>query len=385
MKFDLTDEQQELSSFLRNLLGQRAHSAQARATIDSEASFDVELWGVMCEQIGVASLAIPEEYGGAGFTTRETHLVLEELGRTFAPSPFLGSVAIAAQAIIESGNAEAAGRLLPEIAAGEAIATLAWAAPDGRWAPARVGVTAELAGADAAASAASAASAAAAWRLSGQVPSVLDGIAAQIVLAIAQTPAGPALFAVEDTSAASVTREHTPTLDQTLELATLTFTGATATLLSDDAEVIERVRLHALTAITALQVGTAARALEETVEYSKQRTQFGRQIGSFQALKHRMAELHVLLETARTTSAAAAWAEAEHDAQWAQLAPLAKVTASDALTQIASEMIQLHGGIAITWEHDAHLVFKRAHATAQLFGSPAELRALRAVELGLAV
>lgn len=367
MQFELSEEQQELRAFLRELLEQRASSTQVRATVSGDAPYDTALWSVLCEQIGAASLAIPEQHGGSGFTTRETHLVLEELGRALVPSPFFGSVAIAAQAVLESGNDEAASRLLPAIACGEHVAALAWAAPDGSWNPASVRVTAS--------------SDTNGWLLSGRVPYVLDGASADVVLAIAQTPAGPALFAVEDLE--SVTRTATPTLDQTLQLAVLDFTAAPATLLSDSPEVLERVLLHALTAVTALQVGAAQRALEDTVTYSKQRTQFGRQIGSYQALKHRMADMHVMLETARTTSYAAAWAEATGDAEWPSLARLAKATASDALSTIAGEMIQLHGGIAITWEHDAHMVFKRAQATAQLFGSAAQQRRTRAAELGL--
>ncbi|WP_427869511.1 acyl-CoA dehydrogenase family protein [Leucobacter luti] len=388
MQFELTEEQQELGAFLQELLEQRATSTQVRETVASGAPYDPALWSVLCEQIGAASLAIPEEYGGSGFTTRETHLVLEELGRALAPSPFLGSVAIAAQAILESGNAEAAARLLPGIASGERIAALAWATPEGEWNAPNVSLVAREGDG---------------WALSGSVPTVIDGGHAEILVAIAQTPAGPALFAVEagaveagadpaaehsaaaHPAAARVTRTVTPTLDQTIQLATLDFDEAPATLLSDRPEAIEATRLHALTAITALQIGTAARALEDTVTYSKQRTQFGRQIGSYQALKHRMADMHVLLETARTASYAAAWAESERAelAEWAELAGLAKSIASDSLSAIAGEMIQLHGGIAITWEHDAHLVFKRAHATAQLFGTAERLREERAQRLGI--
>lgn len=375
MQFELSEEQQELTSFLRDLFDQRSGSAEMRKTIEGDSPYDAGLWSVLCEQIGAASLAIPEEFGGAGFTTRETHIVLEELGRALTPSPFLGSVAIAAQAILEAGakmNSDASERLLPGIAAGETIATLAWATPEGNWDPV-----------NAAAQATQAASGGADWELNGTVPLVLDGTYADVVLVIAQTPNGPALFELRDTSTLQV--EATPALDQTLNLATLTFEDTAATLLStpSDHELLETIYNHALTAVTATQVGTASRGLEMTVEYSKQRSQFGRLIGSFQALKHRMADMHVLLETARTTSGAAAWAEVNHSDDWSELTALAKATCSDALSHIAGEAIQLHGGIAITWEHDAHFVFKRAHATAQLFGTAREQRSRLADALRL--
>lgn len=362
MEFALTEEQQELESFLHELLNQRSDSAAVRRVIKSDAPFDRELWAVLCEQIGVASLAIPEAYGGAGFTTRETHLVLEALGRSLTPSPYLGSVAITAQALTESGNAALCEALLPGIADGTHIGALAWADPAGQWAPERVAVKATAQGDS--------------WTLSGEVPFVLDAGSADTVLAIAQTSDGPALFATTDT--ATLTRTAIPTLDQTLSLASVQFADTPAGLVTNDPGVLRRIRLHALTAISAMQLGTAARALDDTVEYAKQRVQFGRPIGSFQALKHRMADMLVALEQARTTSYAAAWAQAHNDPEWERLAVLAKTTANDALTLIAGEMIQLHGGIAITWEHDAHLIFKRAHATAQLFGTSATLRTERA-------
>lgn len=369
MQFELSEEQSELAEFIRELLGSKSDSASVRETIAGDASFDAELWSVLCEQIGAASLAIPEEYGGAGYSTRETHLVLEELGYALTPSPFFGSVALAAQAMLATGNAEACGRLLPEVAAGSRIATLAWADPSGRWSPAAVGVSAVEAGGT--------------WSLSGAVPLVIDGGSASLVLVIAQTPRGPALFEVLD--AAAIAREITPALDPTLEFATFRFDGVAAAPLAfeADAPFFDRVHDLALTALSAVQVGAAARGLDMTVAYAKQRAQFGRLIGSYQALKHRMADMHVRLETARTTSRAAAWAAASGAPELGELAALAKTWCSDSLSFIAGETIQLHGGIAITWEHDAHLVFKRAHATAQLFGSPGEQRARTAELLGL--
>lgn len=362
MDLQPTEEQLELRSIVDELLAQRASSQQVRAMLTAEAPYDAALWSVLCEQIGAAGLAIPEAYGGAGFGARETQVVLEALGRTLVPLPYLGSVAIAVPAILASDNADATGDTLPQLAAGEELAALAWAAPDGRWAPEQVAVTAEQDAAEPGR-----------WRLRGAVGYVLDGDTARVLITIAQTPAGPALFHVPATE--SVTRTHTPTLDPTLWLARLEFRDAPATLLSDDPAAIATTHTHALTAVAATQVGTASRALHDTVTYLQQRVQFGRQLGSYQALKHRIAQMYVALETARTTATAAATALADDDAAAPRLARLAKATASDTLRLLASEMIQLHGGIAITWEHDSHLVFKRAHATGLLFGTAATLRA----------
>lgn len=368
MEFQLSEEQESLQGFVCELLTQRADSAKVRATLASDEAYDRDLWRVLCEEIGAASLAIPEEWGGSGFTTRETHIVLEELGRALAPSPFLGSVGIASQAILAANHAATNERLLPGIASGESVAALAWATPTGKWNPAEAAVTA---------------TSGESVTLSGRAPLVISGSEADTFVVIARSPEGAALYAVTDAS--QMSREATPTLDQTLSLAACTFDGVAAERISapGDDSVFDAVLAHVLTAVTATQIGTAARALDMTVEYSKQRSQFGRVIGSFQALKHRMADMHVQLETARTTSFAAAWATANGEPGALDLARIAKATCSEALSHIAGETIQLHGGIAITWEHDAHLIFKRAHATNQLFGTAREQRIRIAETLAL--
>ncbi len=368
MQFELTEEQTELVAVMRSVLVQRSSSAAVRQAMASELGYDPELWRVLCEEIGAASLAIPEEYDGAGYTSFETHLILEELGAALTPSPFLASVAIAAQALLAAADEDANARLLPEIAAGSRIATVAWADERGRWSPHTMAVHGFERGDH--------------WTLSGRSPLVLDGGHADTILVIARTATGAGLFEVIDN--ATVTREVTPGVDPTLSFATLTFVNTLARPLSvNDDEVLDRVRDIALTAISALQLGAASRGLASTVEYSKQRFQFGRAIGSFQALKHRMADMHVQLETARTASRSAATVVAGNLPGRAQSAALAKAWCSDALDLIASETVQMHGGIAITWEHDAQLIFKRAHATAQLFGTAAEQRVRMAALLGL--
>jgi len=358
MSFEPDEEQQELVALVRGILSQRADSAAIRRALASDERFDVDLWRLLCEEIGIAGMAVPEEYGGAGFTLREAQLVLEEIGYSLAPSPYLGSVAIAAQSILASGDEDASARLLPGIAEGSSSAALAWADPSGRFSPENTDVQATQDGG---------------WTLTGSAGLVLDGAIADVMLVIAQTIDGPRLFEVLDADA--VVREDVPTMDLTLRLVTLRFDAVPARPLGDgDPAVLENVRALALAAISAVQAGTAARALDMTVEYAMQRVQFGRQIGSFQAIKHRLADTHVQVEVARTASRAASDALTSGAEDRFQLAAIAKATCSEALQFIGSETIQLHGGIAITWEHDAHLIFKRAHALGQLLGTARELR-----------
>lgn len=301
----MTPEQLALRDAVRSLLDK--HS-DVRAAVETPHGYDKDLWARLTD-IGV--LPIPEQYGGSGATFDETRIALEELGRTLTPAPLLAST-IAARALLATGNDEACGRLLPRIADGT-VATLIWPWNDD---PARY---------------------------------VLDGDLAEILL----LSDGTDLYEVS-----RATREHTPTMDLTRRLATVDLTNAEKTKIGPWSPQIRDI---ALAALSAEQVGAAARALELTVEYTKTRVQFGKPIGSFQALKHRMADLHVLVETARSAALAA------HDEV---SAAVAKVYCSEAFFKVAAEMVQLHGGIAITWEHDAHLYFKRAHGSGQLFGSP---------------
>jgi alkylation response protein AidB-like acyl-CoA dehydrogenase len=319
MEFALSEEQQELASTVRALLDKRADSAAVRTAMASESGYDDDLWQTLCEQIGVAALVIPEEQDGVGATLFETAVVLEELGRSLAPNPLLAS-AIAAAALLLHGSDEQRAELLPRIAAG----TLA------------TGVL--------------------------EPPLVLEP-AAEIVL----IPRGDGL------EISAHRPETRPALDPTLRLGHLDTEVAPSQPLRDVATAL----------VTALQLGCARRALDMTVAYTKERVQFGRPIGSFQALKHRMADLLVLLEMTRSASWAATGAASsylrepttERAATLHARASIAKAYCSDALDRIAGETVQLHGGIAITWEHDAHLVLKRAHALGQLFGSASTHRA----------
>ncbi|MGW0248222.1 acyl-CoA dehydrogenase family protein [Nocardia goodfellowii] len=338
-------EHQEFTASVRALLTKHAGSAAVRAAIDTDVGYDAALWQRLCEQIGVAALAIPEEYDGIGASLLESFLVVSELGRTLADVPMLGSAVLGAQAVLLSGDTEACARLLPGVAEGSRTIALCWAGADG-WDA--FGVQAE------------------GETLSGTAHYVLGAHADTLIVI---TAAG--LFEVAP-DAAGVTRRAVATMDPTRKLAEITFDGVTGHRLgaADPAAISTRLREMAWAAVAAEQVGAMRQCLEITVEYTKSRVQFGRAIGGFQALKHRMADMYVLLESAQSAALAAAVAVAEHSPSAAEDVWAARLHCSEAFTQIVAETVQLHGGIAITWEHDAHLFFKRAHGDAQLFGNP---------------
>jgi hypothetical protein len=381
---ELTDERRDLRDAVRGLLAQQR----------GDAGDDKALWRRLCGEIGVAGLAIPQRYGGAGAGPVETHIVMEELGRGLTCSPLLGSAVLTAQALLASGDSVACQRLLPAIADGSAVAALAWTTPAGHWDPGEAACAAHPAARTTAADAIQAIAEAAAaqptgtdaapatspdvsspddWVLTGEAHHVLDGDQADVLLAAARTPGGVGLFEM-DPRGRGVTRAAVTTMDTTRRLAIVRLDRAPGRPIGaiPGSAALARARDLACIALSAEQVGAAQRALELTVAYTKVRVQFGRAIGSFQALQHRMAGLHVLVESARSLSYAAAGAAAEGAADLGLRAAAAKVYCSEALARAAGEMIQLHGAIGITWEHDAHRYLKRAHGASQLFGRPSE-------------
>ena len=383
---ELTTEQRDLRDAVRGLLARHRRAGSAEPGADGEPSeredpgasggpgtgegprpgYDVPLWQRLCGEIGVAGLAIPERYGGAGAGPVETCIVIEELGRGLVPSPLLGSAVLAGQALLASGDEQACQRLLPGIASGATVAALAWAPQAGHWDPADPAFAAHGSGH--------------VWVLAGEAHHVLDGDTAGVLLAAARAPDGTGLFEVDPVHPA-VTRRAVTAMDTTRRLAVVALEGAPGRSVGPGAGIraLARARDLACIALAAEQAGAARRALELTVAYTKTRVQFGRPIGGFQALQHRMADLHVLVESARSLCYAAAFAAADAEAdsgadsaRLGMLAAAAKAHCSQALTRAAGQMIQLHGAIGITWEHDAHRYFKRAHGTGQLFGRPEE-------------
>ncbi|MDN5893823.1 MAG: acyl-CoA/acyl-ACP dehydrogenase [Nocardioides sp.] len=353
MHFGLSEEQQQLATTLHSLLGRHADSAKVRSAAESAAGYDPGLWRTLCEQVGVAALAVPEEYDGAGFTLFETGIVLDALGRSLAPSPLLASV-VTAEVLLAADDTEACSDLLPRIAAGE-VATLAWSGVAG---PADSALTVRADG----------------DRLHGEVSPVLHGDSATILLVPAETDTGPALFLVDPDE---VTATWAPGMDPTIRYADLTLDGAAARRIGGDARTaLDHAHRVGTVAVASLQLGGAQRALDDTVTHSRERVQFGRPIGSFQALKHRMADMLVEVELSRSAAWAATYAVASDSPDAATLAASAGSYCSEAFFHVAGEAVQLHGGIGITWEHDVSVVFKRAHALQQLFGLPHQHRSL---------
>ncbi|MEV7398181.1 acyl-CoA dehydrogenase family protein [Aeromicrobium sp. NPDC092404] len=341
-----TREHTELASSVRSLLDRRSDSQAVRTAMSSSDGFDRELWATLCDQVGAAALAIPEEHGGAGFTLAETYVVLEELGRALTPSPLLASV-ISSAALSE-------GALLERIASG-VVATLAWSGITGP-ADAPVDVTFQD------------------GTLTGTVSPVLNGDTAEILLVVAKHGDGVGLFCV-DPSESGLSRMRIGGLDPTFGFASIELDAVPAEPITLDAtELLNATHRVGALAVTALQVGCAQRGLDMTVDYTKQREQFGRPIGSFQALKHRMADMLVRTQMSRAGAWAAVQAHVHGSPDFDRMAAAASSYCSEAALAVAAETAQLHGGIAITWEHDAHLVLKRAQALNQLFGQPHQQR-----------
>lgn len=357
-----TAEQEELRNVMRSFLGRYSTEADVRKQMDSAAGYDSSAWTTAAEQIGMQALAIPEEMGGAGYGFDELAVVLEETGRVLYTGPVLSSVVLAPSVLSLAGDEAAAARYLPAIAAGTQVATVAVSENDALWRESDITVAATQGESG--------------WRLDGTKRYVINGAEADLILVAARTAAGVSLFAVES-PAAGLSVEPSAVMDLTRRVATLDFADCPASLGGVDGAgwaILEQVFDRAIVALACEQVGAAAAMLDATVEYLKVRQQFGRPIGSFQAIKHRCADMLVELESARSAAAYASAAVTAGAEDVSVAASIAKVYCSKALYHIAAEGIQMHGGIGFTWEHGAHLYFKRAKSSEVLFGSPSEHR-----------
>jgi alkylation response protein AidB-like acyl-CoA dehydrogenase len=346
-----SEVEEDLRATVRQLLGDRAGWPSVLARTEGDEPYDPSLWRALAAGVGVAGLSIPEKFGGAGATWRETAVVAEELGRAIAPVPFLGSV-LATAALLDCEDED----LLGQIAGGERTAVLAIplstapAAPDERLThPARVdgeGVT-------------------------GTVTSVADALVADVLI----VPAGSGLYAVD---AGDATRSEVAPLDLTRRLADVSFSSTPARLLADG-PTAERAVRSSLTIAAAMlaseQLGVAQWCLDTTVDYLRSRHQFGRPVGSFQGLKHRLAELWVAITQARAVARYAAGCVAEGDPDAPIAVAVAQAHCSTVAVRAAEECVQMHGGIGFTWEHPAHLYLKRAKSDAIALGTPGRHRA----------
>jgi alkylation response protein AidB-like acyl-CoA dehydrogenase len=371
MNLGVSEEQRDLRESVRRFLAERAPLPRVRELMETTDGTDPDVWRQASAQLGLPGIAVPEEYGGTGFSFAEQAIVLEELGAALFTGPYLASAVLAATALLASDDEEAKKDLLPGIAAGETIATLAFTEDDGSWDPVSIRLAAVRNGTG--------------WRLDGHKSFVLDGHAADLILTVATTDGEPSLFAVAST-ADGLTRQALPTLDQTRKLARLTFDHAPARLVGEPGAaraVLDRTLDVAAVALAAEQLGGAQRALDMAVEYAKVRQQFGRPIGSFQAIKHRCADLLLEVESLRSAVGYAAAAVAAGSTEVPALASLLKAYASEVYSHVAGENIQIHGGIGFTWEHDAHLYLKRAKASELFLGDASYHRARLATRIGL--
>jgi len=372
MDFLFTDEQLELRAAVRGFLGRKSAEESVRRLMATDAGYDPAVWQQMSDQLGLQGMAVPEEYEGAGFGYLELGIVFEEMGRALLCAPYLSSVALAAEALLRCADESARKDLLPGLATGQRIGTLALLEQPGRWDEASVQTRAHRSGAGW-------------WVLDGGKRHVPDGHIADLILVGARTPAGIGLFAV-DGAAPGVTRVPVPTLDQTRKQAHLDFAGTPARLIGDEGDggrVIRRVLDTAAILLAAEQAGGALRVVEMAAGYAGMRVQFGRPIGSFQAVKHLCADMLTEAEAARSAAYYGLWALAADSEDVPLAASLAKVYCSAAYSKIAGDAIQVHGGIGFTWEHPAHLYFKRAKSSEVMFGTPARHRDVLAARLDL--
>ncbi|QGG95899.1 acyl-CoA dehydrogenase family protein [Actinomarinicola tropica] len=371
MNFAFSEEQEELRKIVRAFLQNKSSEEAVREQMETESGFDTAVWNQMGQEMGLQGLIIPEEFGGQGYGYVELIVVLEEMGRRLLCAPYFSTVVLAANTLLESGDDAAKQKHLPGIAAGETIATLALTEANGRWDEEGVTATATQSGDS--------------WTISGEKMFVLDGHTANLIIVAARTGSGVSLFAV-DGDASGLTRTALATMDQTRKQAKLVFENTPAELIGTEGkgwDVLSTVLDLAAVALAAEQVGGAQECLDTSVQYAKDRVQFGRPIGSFQAIKHKCADMLLEVESAKSAAYYAGWCAAERSDELPAVASLAKAYCSEAYFHAAAENIQIHGGIGFTWEHPAHLYFKRAKSSELLFGDATYHRELLAQRIGI--
>jgi len=370
MNFAFSEEQEELRRSVRRFLQEKSPSTEVRRLMETTEGFDPAVWDQMANQLGLQSLAIPEAYGGSGFSFVELTVVFEEMGAALLCAPYFSTVGLAANALLSSDDESAKTDLLPGIADGTTRATFALTEDSGQWDVESVALSA---------------SGGPEWTLSGHKMYVIDGHTSDLILVVARTGGGVSLFAV-DGSAPGLVRTPLATMDQTRKQARLEFSSTPARLIGEEGgagPLVRRTLDLAAVALAAEQVGGAQRCLDMAVDYAKTRIQFGRPIGSFQAIKHKCADMLLEVESAKSAAYYAGWAAAEDSDELPVVASLAKSYCSEAYFHAASENIQIHGGIGFTWEHDAHLYFKRAKSSELLLGDPSYHRELLAQRIGI--
>ena len=353
VNFDFSPDQKALREQARKFLGEHASSTRVRRILEGAAPYDAELWRGMGE-MGWMGTAIPEPLGGAGFGHLELCVIAEELGRSLAPTPFASTIYLAAEALLLAGSDAQRKRWLPRIAQGDAIGCLALAEGPQVATPANLATRADGA------------------RLTGVKVPVADGDVADFAVVLASEGAGRASLFLVDLKGRGVTRAAVATVDPTRSHARIAFDGAPGELLGVAGEgwaLAERLLDRAAVLVAFEQIGGAQASLEMAREYALGRFAFGRQIASFQAIKHKLADMYVGVELARSNAYYGAWALTKDAPELPVAAAAARVAASEAYYQAAKENIQIHGGMGFTWEFDCHLHYRRAKLTGLMLGS----------------
>ncbi|MBN9563752.1 MAG: acyl-CoA/acyl-ACP dehydrogenase [Alphaproteobacteria bacterium] len=363
MQFSFTSEQEEFRSVLRRFLEEKSPATAVRRLMETEAGWDREGWREINQQLGLTGVHIPETFGGQGFGFVELGIVLEEMGRALLCAPYFASTVLAATAIMNAGTDGQKLALLPPIATGDTIATLAFTEPNGRWDAEGVETSATPGNGK--------------FRLDGVKSFVLDGHTADLIVVLARRPGsrgdeGLSFFTVRG-DAAGLSRRALNVIDPTRKQARLEFRSVEAELLGEEgggAKPFARTMMQAAACLANEMVGGADRLRQSALDYANLRVQFGRTIASFQSMKHKQADMLVDVELAKSAAYQAAAAATEDDADLPALASLAKACASEAYMQTAIHTIQIHGGIGFTWDNDTHLWFKRAKSSEVFLGDP---------------
>ena len=355
-EFEFTEEHGDLRSLVRSWC-ERVWTPEHVRQIADAGTIDLEAWHALGSELGVVGLSLPEEYGGGGLGVIELAIVAEDLGRALACLPWISSAALGAAALVASGDGDALTEWVPALASGAKTITLAGGRT--RLADA-ITVSAEFDDDG--------------WKLTGDAEHVPDGATADVILVLADTDSGPTLFAV-DGNAPGVDRHALATLDLTRRQANIHFDSTPARVIGEagnGASAVSHALDVAATALAAEQAGIAAHMLDVTTEYAKSRIQFGRIIGSFQAVKHRLADMAAAAGNVRGAAYHAAWSHDDPSLDDPALATsIAQQVASAGAVEVTAKAIQSHGGIGFTWEHPAHLYYKRAVSNSALFGGRA--------------
>ena len=377
MNFAFSEEQEELRRTVRQFLEAKSPETEVRRLMETAEGYDPAVWKQMGQELGLQSLAIPEEFGGQGFTFIELGIVLEEMGRVLLCAPYYSSVVLAANAILNVGTEDQKQELLPGIASGDTIATLAFTEPNGKWDV--TGITLEATEGESGR-----------FTLSGEKMFVLDGFTADLIVVVARLSGtsgadGISFFTVRG-DADGLTRTSLSTMDMTRKQAKLEFDNVEALPLGsteDGFAAFSKTLDQAAVALANEMMGGAQFVLDMSVQYAKDRVQFGRPIGSFQAIKHKCADMLLEVESGKSAAYYASWAAAEDNDELPVVAALAKAYCSEAYFHATAENIQIHGGIGFTWEHPAHLYFKRAKSSEIFLGDPTYHRELLAQRIGI--